>query len=408
MQTRDDGLVRDIRLWDAATGTVVEHGALAWKDGILRHAGRAADYRGEAALCLDGGGALATPGLVDCHTHLVFAGERSGEFAARLGGARYEDIARAGGGILSTVRATRDAGEDALFEASVGRARDLVEDGATTLEIKSGYGLEVDAERRMLRVARRIGKALGITVRTTYLGLHAVPPGFADDRDACVRAACEALRALAAEGLVDAVDAFAERIAFSNDEVARLFAVARELGLPVKLHADQLSDGSGALLAATHGALSADHLEWTGDAAVAAMARAGTVAVLLPGSFLVLRETRLPPIAAFRAHGVPMAVATDLNPGTSPLRSIRLAMHLACTLFGLTPAEALAGATRHAARALGLQGVRGVLAPGAAADFVLWDCERPEALSYWLGGRLARSVFAGGRLVAGRLPADGP
>ncbi|MCE3001538.1 MAG: imidazolonepropionase [Xanthomonadaceae bacterium] len=408
MHDTDDGLLHDIRLFDPMTGTITGQAALAWKDGRIRHAGPAADYRAAAALRFDGAGALVTPGLVDCHTHLVFAGDRSAEFAARLAGASYADIAKAGGGILSTVRATREADEDMLFEASIGRARDLLEDGATTLEIKSGYGLRRDAERRMLRVARRIGRVLGITVRTTYLGLHALPPEHRDDRDGYVAACCDDLRALAAEGLVDAVDAFAERIAFSTDEVSRLFAVAQELGLPVKLHADQLSDGHGARFAALHGARSADHLEWTDEAAVAEMARAGTVAVLLPGSFLVLRETRLPPIAAFRRHRVPMAVATDLNPGTSPLRSMRLAMHLACTLFGLTPDESLAGATAHAARALGLEGTKGALVPGADADFVVWDCERPDALSYWLGGRLGRSVFAGGRLVAGRLPASLP
>jgi imidazolonepropionase len=404
MDARDDGLLTDIRLWDAVSGAVVEPACVAWKDGRVRHAGSVDAYRGDAASRFDGGGGLVTPGLVDCHTHLVFAGDRSAEFAARLGGASYEQIARAGGGILSTVRATRAASEQDLFDASIGRARELLEGGATTLEIKSGYGLEFEAERRMLRVARRIGRVLGITVRTSFLGLHALPPEHRDDRAAYVDANCAWLRALAAEGLVDAVDAFAERIAFAADEVARLFAVARELHLPVKLHADQLSDGGGARLAAEHGALSADHLEWTDEAAVAAMGRAGTVAVLLPGSFLVLRETRLPPIGAFRAHGVPMAVATDLNPGTSPLRSVPLAMQLACSLFGLTPGEALAGSTVHAARALGLAGTRGVLARGAAADFVLWDCERPEALAYWLGARLARSVFAAGRLVAGRLP----
>jgi imidazolonepropionase len=408
MRTIDDGLLCDVRLWDGTGDAVRDHATIAWRDGRVTFAGRAADYTGTAALRFDGRGALVTPGLVDCHTHLVFAGDRSGEFAARLHGASYAAIAQAGGGILSTVRATRKATEGELLEASLPRARDLVEDGVTTLEIKSGYGLEPEAERRMLRVARRIGQVLGITVRTTYLGAHALPPSHAQRRSDYVDEVCATIRALAAEGLADAVDAYAERIAFPADDVERVFCAARDAGLPVKLHADQLSDGGGAALAARHGALSADHLEWTGEDAVAAMRRAGTVAVLLPGSFLVLRQTRLPPVAALRAHGVPIAVSTDLNPGTSPLRSLRLAMHLACSLFGLDPVEALAGATRHAARALGLAGRKGVLVTGADADFVLWDADRPEALAYWLSGRLVRSVFASGRLVAGALPATAP
>lgn len=405
MEAHDDGLLRDIRLWDGLGGSAIDDAAIAWRDGRVTYAGPASGYAGTAALRLGGRGALVTPGLVDCHTHLVFAGDRGSEFAARLRGASYGQIAENGGGILSTVRATRAASEDELLDASLPRARDLLEDGVTTLEIKSGYALEPEAERRMLRVARRIGRVLGITVRTTYLGAHALPPSHAQRRGDYVGEVCATIDALAAEGLADAVDAFAERIAFSADEVGRVFTAARAAGLPVKLHADQLSDGGGALLAARHGALSADHLEWTGEDAIAAMARSGTVAVLLPGSYLVLRETRLPPVAALRAHAVPIAVATDLNPGTSPLRSMRLAMHLACSLFGLDPLEALAGATRHAARALGLAGRKGVLAAGSDADFVLWDAAGPEHLSYWLAGRLARSVFAGGRLVAGVLPA---
>ena len=404
MHRPDDGLLRDIRLWDGLGTSLVEDGAIAWRDGRITFAGKAGDYAGDAALRFSGGGRLLTPGLVDCHTHLVFAGDRSAEFAARLRGASYAEIAQAGGGILSTVRATCAASEDELLAASLPRARDLLEDGVTTLEIKSGYGLAPDAERRMLRVARRIGRVLGITVRTTYLGAHALPPSHAQRRGEYIDEVCDTIGALAAEGLADAVDAFAERIAFSAGEVERVFAAAQAAGLPVKLHADQLSDGGGAMLAARHGALSADHLEWTGEDAVAAMARAGTVAVLLPGSFLVLRETRLPPVAALRAHGVPIAVSTDLNPGTSPLRSLRLAMHLACSLFGLAPDEALGGATRHAAQALGLAGRKGLLAAGSDADFVLWDVDRPDALAYWLAGRLARSVFAGGRLVGGNLP----
>lgn len=405
MDHRDDGLLRNIALFRADGTGVLTDAVLAWRDGVIRHAGPAIDYHGRAALAFDGAGALVTPGLVDCHTHLVFAGDRSGEFAARLGGATYEDIARGGGGILATVRATRAADEDALYATSLRRAADLVADGVTTLEIKSGYGLDEASERRMLRVARRIGQALGITVRTTYLGAHAVPPELRERRADYVDQVCAAIPRLAAEGLADAVDAFAEGIAFSVAEVERILEAASAAGLPSKLHADQLSAGGGARLAARHGALSADHLEWTDEAGVEAMAAAGTVAVLLPGSFLVLRETKLPPIAALRRFGVPMAVATDLNPGTSPLRSLRLAMHLACTLFGLTPVEALDGTTRHGARALGLDARKGTLRVGADADFVVWDATAPEALAYWLGGNLARSVFAGGRLVAGRLPA---
>jgi imidazolonepropionase len=405
MNDRDDGLLRNIALFRADGTGVLADAVLAWRDGVIRHAGPAIDYRGRAALAFDGGGALVTPGLVDCHTHLVFAGDRAGEFAARLGGATYEDIARGGGGILATVRATRAADEDTLYAASLPRATDLVADGVTTLEIKSGYGLDEASERRMLRVARRIGQALGITVRTTYLGAHAVPPEYRERRADYVDQVCATIPRLAAEGLADAVDAFAEGIAFSVAEVERILAAASAAGLPSKLHADQLSASGGARLAARHGALSADHLEWTDQGGVEAMAAAGTVAVLLPGSFLVLRETKLPPIAALRRSGVPMAVATDLNPGTSPLRSLRLAMHLACTLFGLTPLEALDGATRHGARALGLGARKGALREGADADFVIWDATAPEALAYWLGGNMARSVFAAGRLVAGRLPA---
>jgi len=397
-------IIRNIRLACMVDDGIVDDGLLAWQDGRVTYAGPAAGFSGSAALAFDGGGRLLTPGLLDCHTHLVFAGDRSEEFAQRLGGASYEDIARAGGGILSTVCSTRAASEQQLYDAALPRARDLLADGATTIEIKSGYGLDFDSERRMLRVARRIGRCLGITVRTTYLGAHSLPPEHRDDRGAYVDAVCAAIPRLAAEGLVDAVDAFAERIAFNAEEVTRIFVAAATAGLPVKLHADQLSDGGGAALAARHGALSADHLEFSDEAAVAAMAAAGTVAVLLPGSFLVLRETRLPPIAALRAHGVPMAVATDLNPGTSPLRSLRMAMQLACTLFGLTPLEALRGTTGHAAQALGLSRRKGALAVASDADFVLWDAQNPAQLAYWLGGQLAHSVFAGGRLVAGAVP----
>jgi imidazolonepropionase len=314
----------------------------------------------------------------------------------RLHGESYEAIARAGGGIVSSVRATRAAGEDELLRQSLPRAQGLIRDGVTTLEIKSGYGLDLDTEMKMLRVARQLGEQLGITVRTTFLGLHALPPEFKDRRADFITAVCdEWLPAVADTGLADAVDAFCEGIAFTPDEVRRCFEAARKLGLPVKLHADQLSDLGGAALAATFNGLSADHLECTDEAGVDAMARAGTVAVLLPGSFYALRETRMPPIAAFRERGVPMAIATDLNPGTSPLRSLRLAMNIACTLFRFTPQEALRGVTVNAARALGLKD-RGTLANGQRADVVVWSARQPAELAYWIGGALASRVFAGG------------
>lgn len=398
-----DGLLigASLATLDAARGYgEIEDGALAWKDGVLRFVGpRSALPETAAALArevfeVDGG--WVTPGLIDCHTHVVFAGDRAHEFELRLEGASYEEIARAGGGILSTVRAVRNASEDALFAQSLPRARMLLRDGATTLEIKSGYGLDLDNERKMLRVARRIGDALGIGVRTTFLGAHALPPEFANDADGYIDAAIDWLRTLHAEGLVDAVDAFCEGIGFTPAQTRRVFAAAAALGLPVKLHADQLSDLGGAALVAEFGGLSADHVEFASDDSVRAMAANNTVAVLLPGAFHCLRETKLPPIDAFRAQGVAMAVATDCNPGTSPLLSLRCAMSLACTHFRLTPEEALRGATVHAARALGLSD-RGVLAVGMRADFARWNIHRPADLCYWLGGELAGTVFAGGR-----------
>lgn len=379
---------------------LIEHGAIGWRDGVIAYADAMNALPGRPrslATCVESvDGALVTPGLVDCHSHLVFAGDRANEFEMRLNGAGYEAIARAGGGIVSTVGATRAASEDELFAQSLPRARALLRDGATTIEIKSGYGLDLETEMKMLRVARRLGGTLGITVKTTFLGLHALPPEYRERRDDYVSMVCdEWLPIVARQGLADAVDAFCEGIAFSPEEVRRCFKRARELGFPVKLHADQLSNLGGAALAAAFGGLSADHLECTDEAGAAAMARAGTVAVLLPGSFYALRETRLPPTDALREHGVPMAIATDLNPGTSPLRSLRLAMGMACTLFRLTPEEALRGATVNAAQALGLRD-RGMLAVGQRADVAVWNARKPAELAYWIGGALAARVFAGG------------
>ena len=343
-------------------------------------------------------GRWVTPGLIDCHTHLVFGGDRSGEFEQRLGGATYEEIARAGGGIVSSVRMTRDASEDDLVASALKRLAGLKASGVTTVEIKSGYGLSRDSELKMLRAARRVGAEGGVRVATSYLGLHAVPPEFREDRAAYVNLAVdEILPAAHAEGLVDAVDAYCEPIAFSTDEVARLFDKANALDLPVKLHADQLSNGGGAALAARYGALSADHIEYADEAGIAAMGKAGVVAVLLPGAFLMLREDTPPPIEALRGHGVAMAVATDCNPGTSPVASMLAAMTLTCVQFRLTPEEALAGATRHAAKALGMADRIGTLEAGKAADLAIWDITRPAELCYWLGAPLLHGRYVGGR-----------
>jgi imidazolonepropionase len=396
MSETADVLYANARVATLADGYgIIEDGAVAVRAGRIAWVGPRAEAPA-AATVHDCGGLWLTPGLVDCHTHVVYAGNRSDEWEARLNGATYEDIARAGGGIMSTVRATRAASEDALFDASLPRIRALLAEGVTTLEIKSGYGLDLATEAKMLRVARRVGEQLPVTVRTTFLGAHALPPEYAGRADDYIDMLCtEMLPALAAQGLVDAVDAFCERIGFSHDQTARVFDVARRLGLPVKLHAEQLSDQGGAALVARYGGLSADHLEWLSAEGIAAMAQAGTVAVLLPGAYYFLRETRMPPIEALRAAGVALAVATDCNPGTSPMTSLLLAMNMACTLWRLTPLEALRGVTVNAARALGLADA-GTLAAGKRADFALWDIARPADLAYAIGANPCRGVVRAG------------
>ena len=383
----DCGVIRDGAL--AAIGT-----GIAWV-GARKELPPALRARTE----LDAKGRWLTPGLIDCHTHLVYAGNRAHEFEARLHGASYEDIARGGGGILATVRATRAASEEQLIRAATPRLERLLEESVATLEIKSGYGLDFANELKMLRVARRLGAASGIEVRTTLLGAHVLPPEFAGRAADYVSLICdEMIPAVARERLADAVDAFCERIGFSPAETRRVFAAARAAGLRVKLHADQLSDSGGAALAAEFGALSADHLEHANDIGMTAMARAGTVAVLLPGAFYCLRETRLPPIARLRAHDIPIAIATDCNPGTSPVTSLLLMLNMACTLFRLTPDEALAGVTHNAARALGLTD-RGRLEAGARADLALWDIDKPAELAYAVGANPCTGIVRGGSVV---------
>ncbi|MDG1116004.1 MAG: imidazolonepropionase [Flavimaricola sp.] len=344
------------------------------------------------------GGRLVTPALIDCHTHLVHGGNRAAEFEMRLNGASYEEVARAGGGILSTVTATRAASLDDLVASALPRLDAALAEGVATVEVKSGYGLDLETELRMLRAARRLGEMRDVTVRTSFLGAHAIPPDYKGRADAYLDEVCvPALYAAHAEGVVDAVDGFCEGIAFSPAQIERLFAVASVLGLPVKLHAEQLSNLGGAALAARHGALSADHLEYLDETGVAAMAAAGTVAVILPGAYYTLRETQAPPVALLRQHGVPMAVATDMNPGSSPMSSLLLAMNMASTLFRLTPEEALAGVTRNAARALGLAD-RGQLAPGLRADLAVWDCDHPAELAYRIGFNPLHQRIVGGAL----------
>jgi imidazolonepropionase len=357
--------------------------------------GLPAEHKQSITQEVDLDGALVTPGLVDCHTHLVYGGDRAAEFEMRLQGASYEQIARAGGGIRSSVTATRAASEATLLASATRRARSLMAEGVTTIEIKSGYGLSLEDEACCLRVARTLNANLPLSVRTTYLGAHAVPPEFAGRSDDYVDAVCAWMPELHTRGLVDAVDAFCETIGFTPVQTRRVFEAARALGLPVKLHAEQLSDQGGAALAAEFGALSCDHLEHLSDTGIRALEAAGTVAVLLPGAYYFLRETKLPPIDALRAHGVPMAIATDHNPGTSPGLSMLLMLNMACTLFRLTPEEALRGATVHGARALGLHD-RGTLAAGQRADFCVWDLDHPRELAYWFGHNPCRRTIVGG------------
>ena len=378
---------------------LIEQGAIASLGDRITWIGNAADAPiADATVVHDCAGALMTPGLIDCHTHLVFAGNRAQEFELRLNGASYQDIANAGGGILSTVRATREATESELLGQSEPRLHVLMAEGVTTIEIKSGYGLDLESERKMLRVARELGRRNAISVMTTFLGAHALPLEFAGRADDYVDFVCDQLLPVVAkEKLADAVDAFCDKIGFTRAQTQRIFEAASRLGLPVKLHAEQLSNQRGAALAAEFGALSADHLEYLDAAGVAAMAKAGTVAVLLPGAFYVLRETKLPPIELLRASGVAIAIASDLNPGTSPIVSLQANMHLACTLFRLTPSEVLRGVTVNAARALGLHHDRGTLAAGKRADWCVWDVAAPVELCYWMGGVRPRRIVANGR-----------
>jgi imidazolonepropionase len=385
-----------------AANTCIARGALLTRGARIEWLGEEAALPAAAAAAQvhDLNGAWVTPGLIDCHTHLVFAGNRADEYAERLRGRSYEEIARAGGGILSSVRAVRAAGEQELFDESAPRLAALLSEGVTTLEIKSGYGLTLADEAKMLRVARALGRAFPVTVRTTLLAAHTLPPEYRGRADEYIEViAREWLPALAAEGLVDALDVFCERIAFSTAQAARLFGAARDLGIPVKMHAEQLSNLGGTLLAASCGALSCDHLEFAGEAEAAALARAGTVAVLLPVAYYCLAEERRPPVAALRAAGATMAVASDCNPGSAPGTSLLLALSMATRLFGLTAEEALLGVTRAAARALGLGHERGCLAAGLAADFVVWNVGSLAELSYWIGFNPRRTVVRAGEVL---------
>ncbi len=379
---------------------IISNGAIAVRAGKIVWMGEQAAMPALAAtktVKLDGG--IITPGLVDCHTHLVFGGNRSGEFEQRLNGVSYAEIAAQGGGIISTVKATRDAQEELLLEQALFRLQPLLAEGVTCVEIKSGYGLTLASELKMLRVARRLAEKLPVEVKTTCLAAHALPPEYAGRSDDYIDLVCNTIiPEAAAAGLADAVDAFCEHLAFSPEQVERVFAAAELAGLPIKLHAEQLSALGGSALAARHHALSADHLEYATEQDAIAMAAAGTVAVLLPGAYYLLRETQCPPVELFRKHGVVMAIASDANPGTSPALSLRLMINMACTLFRLTPEEALAGVTLHAAKALGLQETHGSLEVGKVADFVHWPLARPAELAYWLGGQLPCTVIFRGEV----------
>lgn len=382
---------------------LIPDGCVLIQDGKIAWAGPSSQAPASSGPVVDCGGRLVTPGLIDCHTHLVYGGNRANEFEQRLTGVPYAEIAKAGGGIMSTVRATRAASEADLAAASRRRLACLLAEGVTTVEIKSGYGLDVETELKMLRVARALGAASEVDVYTTFLGAHTFPAEYKGNHQAYVDLVCrQSLPSAHAAGLVDAVDAFCEGIAFSVAETEQVFAAAKALGLPVKLHAEQLSNLGGAAMAARHGALSVDHIEYLDEPGVAALAQSGTVAVLLPGAFYYLREIQLPPVSALRSHNVPIAIATDLNPGSSPIHSILATMNMACVLFGLTPEEALLGITAHAAKVLGLND-RGRIAPGLKADLVLWDAERPGDLAYPLGFNPLAAVIRNGEVVRGSL-----
>ena len=397
--SRDQGRLKFDSIWRGAhvatmqegRYSTIENAAIGVLDGRIAWLGAAQDlpdFEAQQEHDLDGG--WVTPGLIDCHTHLVFGGNRAGEFEQRLNGVSYQEIAKQGGGIASSVNATRAASEAELVASAARRLKSLMADGVTTIEVKSGYGLSLDSELKMLRVASALENQYPVTIKRTCLAAHAMPPEY-DDKDAYIDYLCETvLPKVAALGLADAVDAFCEGIAFSTEQVERYFQKARELGLPVKIHAEQLSALGGTRMAASYQALSADHLEFMEEADVKAMAESGTVAVLLPGAFYTLKETQLPPMDLLRQYGVDIAIATDANPGTSPALALRLMMNIACTLFGMTPEAALAGATVHAAKALGISDAYGTLEVGKVADFVCWDVESPGELCYWLGGQLLK------------------
>lgn len=400
----------DLLLTDCRAATMADNGrpygpiedaAIAIQGGKIAWVGAVRDLpQDDARETVRLGGRWVSPGLIDCHTHLVYGGDRAAEFEQRLKGATYEEIAKAGGGIASTVKATRAAGIDSLAASAAKRLQEIAAEGVTTIEIKSGYGLDLENERKQLAAARRLGEMHPVTIRTTCLAAHALPPEFAGNADGYINLVCnEILPSVARDGLADAVDAFCEKIAFTPEQTRLVFETARRLGLPVKLHAEQLSDQGGTQLAAAFNALSCDHLEYVSDDGIAAMAKVGTVAVLLPGAFYALRETKLPPIDGFRRAGVPIAISTDHNPGTSPTLSLLLMLSMATTFFRLTPEEALAGATRHAAKALGLGVSHGQLQAGMVADIAIWSIERPAELSYWFGGNPCAGIVQNGAWV---------